>query len=99
LIQWLSLDFFYVSNFQALMNMTIVFISIFVLSFTLTWLVRIVAIRKSIMDIPNDRSSHTVPTPRGGGLAVAVAWFTGLICFYAMDAIEAKLFFALLSGL
>ncbi|MBF0268021.1 MAG: glycosyltransferase family 4 protein [Alphaproteobacteria bacterium] len=27
-------------------------------------------IRKAILDLPNERSSHSVPTPRGGGLAV-----------------------------
>jgi Fuc2NAc and GlcNAc transferase len=26
-----------------------------------------------ILDVPNERSSHRVPTPRGGGLAIAVA--------------------------
>ena len=26
--------------------------------------------KKQIMDLPNDRSSHSLPTPRGGGLAV-----------------------------
>jgi UDP-N-acetylmuramyl pentapeptide phosphotransferase/UDP-N-acetylglucosamine-1-phosphate transferase len=26
--------------------------------------------QKAILDLPNDRSSHSVPTPRGGGLAV-----------------------------
>ena len=45
------------------------------------WLLR----RRSILDLPNERSSHRVATPRGGGLAVVavliVAWlaigFTG----------------------
>jgi Fuc2NAc and GlcNAc transferase len=27
--------------------------------------------RKKILDIPNNRSSHSVPTPRGGGIAIA----------------------------
>lgn len=27
--------------------------------------------RRAILDHPNDRSSHTIPTPRGGGLAVS----------------------------
>jgi UDP-N-acetylmuramyl pentapeptide phosphotransferase/UDP-N-acetylglucosamine-1-phosphate transferase len=27
----------------------------------------------SVLDIPSDRSSHTIPTPRGGGVAVALA--------------------------
>ena len=26
--------------------------------------------RRNFLDLPNDRSSHTVPTPRGGGIAV-----------------------------
>ncbi|HEY4785922.1 MAG TPA: glycosyltransferase family 4 protein [Bacteroidales bacterium] len=75
------------------------YLAICVLSFAITWIVRKVAIRKSIMDIPNDRSSHTIPTPRGGGLAVAVAWFIGLVCFFAEGKIEKSLFYALLSGL
>lgn len=29
--------------------------------------------KKAILDQPNERSSHTVPTPRGGGLAVVAA--------------------------
>lgn len=30
-------------------------------------------LRRHAMDVPNDRSSHVTPTPRGGGLAVVVA--------------------------
>lgn len=35
-------------------------------------LVRHWALRGNIIDIPNQRSSHTQPTPRGGGLAIDV---------------------------
>lgn len=43
------------------------------------------ALRRAVLDIPNDRSSHTVPTPRGGGLvlvaalalAVPISWLAG----------------------
>jgi UDP-N-acetylmuramyl pentapeptide phosphotransferase/UDP-N-acetylglucosamine-1-phosphate transferase len=35
--------------------------------------------REAVLDVPNDRSSHVVPTPRGGGIAVigaiVAAWF------------------------
>ncbi|WMN16067.1 glycosyltransferase family 4 protein [Pseudomonas piscis] len=37
------------------------------LSFLLTWGIRSYAISRNIMDVPNSRSSHLVPTPRGGG--------------------------------
>jgi Fuc2NAc and GlcNAc transferase len=72
---------------------------VLLVSFVGTWLVRLFAIHRSIMDIPNDRSSHTVPTPRGGGLAVAIAWFIGLVYFFLEGQIEKNLFYALLSGL
>src|SRR5512133_3568161 len=75
------------------------FITILLSSFSITWLVRKIAIHKSIMDHPNERSSHSVPTPRGGGLAVSIAWFAGLIYFYVTKRIDQYLFFALLSGL
>ena len=75
------------------------YIIIFGISLFLTWLVRVYAIHKSIIDIPNDRSSHTIPTPRGGGLAIAIAWFIGLIWFFVIHKIDSSLFYALLCGL
>ncbi len=69
------------------------------ISLVLTYIVRVIAIKKSIMDIPNDRSSHSVPTPRGGGIAIVLTWFLGLSYFFYCDKIDAKLFYALLSGI
>jgi UDP-N-acetylmuramyl pentapeptide phosphotransferase/UDP-N-acetylglucosamine-1-phosphate transferase len=39
--------------------------------------------RQHILDIPNERSSHTLPTPRGGGLVIVVLSTIGLgaACF------------------
>lgn len=43
-----------------------------------TWLLAKLLRRRAILDLPNERSNHDVPTPRGGGLAVVpiilVAW-------------------------
>jgi Fuc2NAc and GlcNAc transferase len=33
---------------------------------------------RAVLDVPNQRSSHTRPTPRGGGLAIVVAFLVGL---------------------
>lgn len=41
--------------------------------------VRILAERRSILDIPNERSSHSRPTPRGGGLAIFLVTCAGLL--------------------
>jgi Fuc2NAc and GlcNAc transferase len=49
------------------------------LSYGLTALLRIYALKRSIIDIPNARSSHTIPTPRGGGVAIVVAFILALL--------------------
>jgi Fuc2NAc and GlcNAc transferase len=82
------------------MSQNIVFTLIILFtSFLLTWVVKFLLIKKNIVDIPNERSSHTIPTPRGGGIAIVISWFAGLLYFFINDKIAANLFFALLSGL
>jgi Fuc2NAc and GlcNAc transferase len=68
---------------------------IVIVSFSLTWALRHYALSRSLMDIPNARSSHSVPTPRGGGVAIVLAFtmalfmllFAGLMTFPAFLAI------------
>lgn len=78
--------------------MVVTLVTAGILSFVLTYLVRHFAISKSIIDIPNDRSSHTIPTPRGGGLAVAISWFIGLGYLFITGKIENSFFYALMAG-
>lgn len=54
-------------------------LTVLLLSFSLTALLRRYALARSIMDIPNARSSHSVPTPRGGGVAIVVAFLLALV--------------------
>lgn len=42
-------------------------------AFVVTGLVRHYAISRQLLDIPNARSSHSVPTPRGGGMGIVAA--------------------------
>ena len=42
------------------------------MSWLLTSRVRRYALKKDLLDIPNARSSHSVPTPRGGGLSIII---------------------------
>ena len=55
-------------------------------------------IKKSLVASVNERSSHTTPTPHGGGIALSLTWFLGLVYLYFMGEIEASLFYALLFG-
>jgi Fuc2NAc and GlcNAc transferase len=50
----------------------VVFLASIALSAFLTGRVMRYAVRSSLLDIPNARSSHEVPTPRGGGLAIVI---------------------------
>lgn len=45
----------------------------FAASCLLTGAMRWYALRANLLDVPNARSSHTRPTPRGGGVAIVVA--------------------------
>lgn len=47
-------------------------------SLLLTWGLRRYALARSLMDIPNGRSSHSVPTPRGGGVAIVLSFLIAL---------------------
>lgn len=54
----------------------------------LTGLVRRYALARSILDVPNARSSHTAPTPRGGGVAIVAATLAGLPVLAAAGALS-----------
>lgn len=71
-----------------------IIISSVILSLLLTGLLRRYALSNSLMDIPNQRSSHTVPTPRGGGVAIVVVFLTGLSCLWTMSLLDDKAFVA-----
>jgi len=79
---------------------TILLISagIFFLSFILTYIIKKLASRLNVIDIPNERSSHIIPTPRGGGLSIVIAWYLGISVLYYFNLIEKQLYFSLLCG-
>jgi Fuc2NAc and GlcNAc transferase len=57
------------------------------LSWFLTASVSKYARAKNLLDIPNVRSSHTVPTPRGGGLAIVIVlMLAGMVSLFLPQA-------------
>ena len=60
------------------------------LSAALTFQIRRSALHKQLLDIPNDRSLHTVPTPRGGGAAIVLVFTAAIITLTATDYVETK---------
>ncbi|MFX4243131.1 MraY family glycosyltransferase [Aliarcobacter butzleri] len=75
-----------------------IYIVLVLISFFLTYFIKNYMIKKSFVASVNERSSHTVPTPHGGGIAIAITWFIGLFYLYFIGQIENNLFYALLFG-
>ena len=65
------------------------------LTFLLTILIRKNALQKNQLDIPNERSSHTAPTPRGAGVAVATVFIVGLFALRVADKISDETFISI----
>lgn len=53
----------------------------------LTAALRRYALARSLLDIPNARSSHTLPTPRGGGLAFVLVYLFAVVGLAAVGVI------------
>jgi len=67
-------------------------------SLFLTGALRRYALARSLIDIPNARSSHSVPTPRGGGVAIVVSFLLALPLMPGMGLVTWPLVWALLGA-
>ena len=67
-------------------------------SFLGTGALRKYALARSLIDIPNARSSHSVPTPRGGGVAIVVSFLIALPVLAWTDAVAWPMALALLGA-
>lgn len=67
-----------------------------VVSAVLTRCVQRVGERLRVLDVPNERSSHTRPIPRTGGVAMATVVLVGIAVLAAADMIAPRLAWAML---
>ena len=74
------------------------FIIVFVVALTLTELLRRYALKHSLLDVPNARSSHELPTPRGGGAAIVASFLLGLTITWYFGVVNGDLFVALIGA-
>ena len=61
------------------MNNWLILPLVVLMSFVLTELIRRYTVIHNLMDVPNARSSHTIPTPRGGGLSIVVIFLVSIL--------------------
>lgn len=64
----------------AVLSVAVVLVSFLVAYFTVGWLTR-AGHRFQVVDHPNDRSLHTKPTPRIGGIGILLGVLAGLLLF------------------
>ena len=60
--------------------MAYILVTVMIFSWMLTWLLRRYALARNVMDVPNQRSAHSVPTPRGGGVAFVLSVLVAIPC-------------------
>jgi Fuc2NAc and GlcNAc transferase len=68
------------------------------LALLLTGIVRKIALAHGVLDIPNERSSHSTPTPRGGGVAIVLATVAAALALVWRGVLDMNLFLALTGG-
>jgi Fuc2NAc and GlcNAc transferase len=68
------------------------------ISWWATGQVRRFALERNLMDVPNARSSHSQPTPRGGGVAIVASFLLTIAALYWADAVDQGLAAALLGS-
>lgn len=76
--------------------MLLIFVFVFLFAFGATWLLRKYALATSLLDTPNARSSHTVPTPRGGGVAIVITFLLSVFCLAVYDYLPWSAAFSLI---
>jgi len=64
-------------------------------SLLLTELIRRYSLKKNLLDTPNSRSSHSIATPRGGGLSIVICF---LVVVGFSDGIPNNIVFALIGS-
>ncbi|MBD8472747.1 glycosyltransferase family 4 protein [Pseudomonas sp. CFBP 8770] len=77
------------------MSLLVWLLVVLVLAYGLTFALRRYALARSLMDVPNARSSHTVPTPRGGGVAIVLVFLAAISGLALWGMLESHVWLAL----
>ncbi|HLN50118.1 MAG TPA: glycosyltransferase family 4 protein [Steroidobacteraceae bacterium] len=86
-------------NGRAVLPIALGAAALLLISALLTGWVRRLALAHKVLDVPNKRSSHRAPTPRGGGMAIVVSLLAAVAVLGAVGLMPSRLATALwLSG-
>jgi Fuc2NAc and GlcNAc transferase len=71
------------------------FLVLFALSFGFIWCFKFYACKHNLVDHPNQRSSHVIPTVSGGGVVFVILWLLYVLysCFIGIVSLQSMLVF------
>ena len=82
--------------------MSVVLLAVLIVAAASSWLltaaVRRYALARAMLDVPSHRSAHRVPTPRGGGLAIAIVVLGGIVAGAVMGVVARSTAVAFVGG-
>ncbi|HET9914755.1 MAG TPA: glycosyltransferase family 4 protein [Anaerolineales bacterium] len=81
------------------MSAIIIFLILALLSYISVFYIRQLALRYNILDNPNERSSHSIPMPLGGGLAIVILVLVTSIVFADQTQVIRSLIYIVLSAI
>jgi len=81
------------------MSLAVLIIGVFVGVALLTGIIRRLALRTRLLDLPVSRSAHTQPVPVGGGLGIVLVYWSAAIYFYSSGVLPFAEFMALSGSL
>ncbi|MBA2655126.1 MAG: glycosyltransferase family 4 protein [Gammaproteobacteria bacterium] len=81
------------------MNVALLIILLaFVATIGLVSAFRTIAYRYHLLDVPNARSSHASPTPRGGGIGIVISFFVGIFLLHFLGLMSLPLLVSFVVG-
>jgi Fuc2NAc and GlcNAc transferase len=82
-----------------LFNLFILSIIFIVTSVITTSIIRNFSIKNNLLDIPNERSSHRTPKPKGGGISIVGALIFTIVILFQYEMIASEITISMVIGL
>ena len=84
---------------MSLFNLILFFFITLIISTVITYFIRNFSIKNNLYDIPNERSSHSMPIPKGGGLSIIILLIITTSTLFYFQMISREIFLSIIIGL
>ena len=84
---------------MSLFNLILFFFITLIISTVITYFIRNFSIKNNLYDIPNERSSHSMPIPKGGGLSIIILLIITTSPLFYFQMISREIFLSIIIGM